>query len=502
MVFFNWATMQMAAKIVYYGPGLCGKTSNLSYIYAKTSPNSRGEMVSLETESERTLFFDLLPIEVGTIGGFKTRLQLYTVPGQVFYNTTRKLVLKGVDGLVFVADSQRPMRDANIESFNSLIDNLKEFGLELSDVPIVLQFNKRDLNNVLSIEELNADLNPDGVFPYYEASAINGDGVITTLKEITKITLKQLRAKMAAPDSASQKSTVPAPTVRPVKAPKPAQPISANSLLSAAQQGVGVEPQAEEVPPESPPIIEAPSESEPAPPPEAAAAPEDFELPPPAPPEPEATAAPEPELEPEAEAEPKPLPDPEPQPVEETFEELAPPPPPPPDFDLPPAAEDESPPLKIDSAPSSEPIFAADRDEIEVEVEEQDDDDLVAEVDLEPPPVKRVHVSNQMDILAELDSLRKLATMANGEPPSVPSEPRPDHEARAEEQIRELSRNVEKALNSDIFKNMRGMQLAIRIQNESGETIHTLDPVSLDVEDATALKRLRLRFGLDLENIR
>jgi len=118
-------------------------------------------MVSLETESDRTLFFDLLPIEVGTIGGFKTRLQLYTVPGQVFYNTTRKLVLKGVDGLVFVADSQRPMREANIESFASLVENLKEFGLEPSEIPIVLQFNKRDLSNILTIDELNADLNPD-----------------------------------------------------------------------------------------------------------------------------------------------------------------------------------------------------------------------------------------------------------------------------------------------------------------------------------------------------
>ena len=167
MVFFNWATMQMAAKIVYYGPGLCGKTSNLSYIYAKTTPNSRGEMVSLETESDRTLFFDLLPIEVGTIGGFKTRLQLYTVPGQVFYNTTRKLVLKGVDGLVFVADSQRPMRDANIESFQSLVENLKEFGLTVSELPIVLQFNKRDLPDVVPVEEMertkhewDSDANP------------------------------------------------------------------------------------------------------------------------------------------------------------------------------------------------------------------------------------------------------------------------------------------------------------------------------------------------------
>ncbi len=201
MVFFNWATMQMAAKIVYYGPGLCGKTSNLSYIYAKTAPGSRGEMVSLETESDRTLFFDLLPIEVGTIGGFKTRLQLYTVPGQVFYNTTRKLVLKGVDGLVFVADSQRPMRDANMESFATLKDNLKEFGLSLSDLPIVLQYNKRDLSNILSVDELNADLNPEREFLFCEASAVSGDGVITTLKEITKLTLKKLRTRMNAGDA-------------------------------------------------------------------------------------------------------------------------------------------------------------------------------------------------------------------------------------------------------------------------------------------------------------
>jgi hypothetical protein len=134
MVFFNYATMQMAAKIVYYGPGLCGKTTNLHYIYAKTSPMSRGEMVSLETETDRTLFFDLLPIDVGVIGGFKTRLQLYTIPGQVFYNTTRKLVLKGVDGIVFVADSQVAMQDANVESFSNLRENLAEIGLKLDDM--------------------------------------------------------------------------------------------------------------------------------------------------------------------------------------------------------------------------------------------------------------------------------------------------------------------------------------------------------------------------------
>src|ERR1051325_5117859 len=152
MVFFNYATMQMAAKIVYYGPGLCGKTTNLHHIYAKTSPQSRGEMVSLETETDRTLFFDLLPIDVGVIGGFKTRLQLYTIPGQVFYNTTRKLVLKGVDGIVFVADSQPAMLDANVESFKNLRENLAEIGLNLDDFPLVLQVKNRDLDRKSVVE--------------------------------------------------------------------------------------------------------------------------------------------------------------------------------------------------------------------------------------------------------------------------------------------------------------------------------------------------------------
>ena len=150
MVFFNYATMQMAAKVVYYGPGLCGKTTNLHHIYGRTAPGSRGEMVSLETETDRTLFFDLLPLDVGVIGGFKTRIQLYTVPGQVFYNTTRKLVLKGVDGIVFVADSQRAMKDANVESLANLKTNLGEIGIKLDEIPLVLQYNKRDLANILS----------------------------------------------------------------------------------------------------------------------------------------------------------------------------------------------------------------------------------------------------------------------------------------------------------------------------------------------------------------
>jgi signal recognition particle receptor subunit beta len=224
MVFFNYATMQMAAKIVYYGPGLCGKTTNLHHIYAKTSPQSRGEMVSLETETDRTLFFDLLPIDVGVIGGFKTRVQLYTVPGQVFYNTTRKLVLKGVDGIVFVGDSQAERMEANLESMQNLYDNMAEYGYDLTQMPFVIQYNKRDLPNAAPIEDLQAALNPgweveDAVkqrvqpdpyhagqnlveqvsggewverAPYFEAIAVNGDGVFDTLKAVSKLVLKAL----------------------------------------------------------------------------------------------------------------------------------------------------------------------------------------------------------------------------------------------------------------------------------------------------------------------
>jgi mutual gliding-motility protein MglA len=196
MVFFNYATMQMAAKIVYYGPGLCGKTTNLHHIYTKTSPQSRGEMVSLETETDRTLFFDLLPIDVGVIGGFKTRLQLYTVPGQVFYNTTRKLVLKGVDGIVFVADSQKAMLDANADSLRNLRENLAEIGLELDDIPVVLQLNKRDLPNTATVEEMLDVLDPERRFEHVESVAASGTGVFETLKLISKLTLRQLRRRM------------------------------------------------------------------------------------------------------------------------------------------------------------------------------------------------------------------------------------------------------------------------------------------------------------------
>src|SRR6202162_3460416 len=196
--------MQMAAKIVYYGPGLCGKTTNLHHIYGRTAPGSRGEMVSLETETDRTLFFDLLPLDVGVIGGFKTRVQLYTVPGQVFYNTTRKLVLKGVDGIVFVGDSQRAMKDANVESMVNLHSNLAEIGIHLEDLPLVFQYNKRDLPNILSLQELEDSLNPDRKHESYESCAVLGQGVFETLKAISKLTLRVVKKKMLGDDRSSR----------------------------------------------------------------------------------------------------------------------------------------------------------------------------------------------------------------------------------------------------------------------------------------------------------
>jgi len=200
VVFFNYTTMQMTAKIVYYGPGLCGKTTNLQAIHNRTAPQSRGEMVSLETETDRTLFFDLLPLEVGVIGGMKVRLQLYTVPGQVFYNATRKLVLKGVDGVVFVADSQKIALDANMESLANLRTNLAELGLTTDKVPIVFQYNKRDIRNILPVDTLQRELNPDGV-RHFEAAALHGVGVFETLKAISRVAITSVRKKLSGDES-------------------------------------------------------------------------------------------------------------------------------------------------------------------------------------------------------------------------------------------------------------------------------------------------------------
>jgi len=223
MSMINYASREINCKLVYYGPGLGGKTTNLEHIYGKVAPDKRGKMVSLATESERTLFFDFLPVDLGTIRGFKTRFHLYTVPGQVYYNASRKLILKGVDGLVFVADSQMDRMEANVESMQNLYDNMAEYGYDVTKIPFLIQYNKRDLPNAASIPELQQQLNPgwevtearkqrnapdpnnegewlvtqiDGTWveraPFVESIAVNGDGVFETLRHVAKLVLKTL----------------------------------------------------------------------------------------------------------------------------------------------------------------------------------------------------------------------------------------------------------------------------------------------------------------------
>ncbi|MGQ0649813.1 MAG: GTP-binding protein [Gemmatimonadaceae bacterium] len=224
MSMINYASREINCKIVYYGPGLGGKTTNLEHVYQKVSPNTRGKLISLATESERTLFFDFLPVDLGTIRGFKTRFHLYTVPGQVYYNASRKLILKGVDGIVFVADSQVDRLEANLESMQNLYDNMTEYGYDLTRMPFVIQYNKRDLPNAAPLGELQASLNPGweiseparqrttpdvyhaGTYlveqiatgewveraTFFEAVAVTGEGVFDTLKAVSKLVLKSL----------------------------------------------------------------------------------------------------------------------------------------------------------------------------------------------------------------------------------------------------------------------------------------------------------------------
>ena len=192
MALVNHTTREINAKIVYYGPGLCGKTTNIHLIYHRITPGMRGKLISLSTETDRTLFFDFLPIELGTVMNYKVRFHLYTVPGQVFYNATRKLVLKGADGVIFVADSQRAMLDADLESIANLHENFAEQGVNLAEFPMVIQYNKRDLPDILSIEELNAALNPGSV-PFFEAIATNGQGVLKTFTAVSKLVLQDMQ---------------------------------------------------------------------------------------------------------------------------------------------------------------------------------------------------------------------------------------------------------------------------------------------------------------------
>ncbi len=192
MSFINYSSREINCKIVYYGPGLCGKTTNLQYIYRRTNPDQKGKLISLATETERTLFFDFLPLALGDIKGFKIRFHLYTVPGQVFYAASRKLILKGVDGVVFVADSQIERMDSNIESFDDLKINLAEQGYELEKLPFVIQYNKRDLPNIVPVEDMDKLLNPRRM-PRFEGVAVTGKGVFETLKTVAKQVLFELK---------------------------------------------------------------------------------------------------------------------------------------------------------------------------------------------------------------------------------------------------------------------------------------------------------------------
>jgi hypothetical protein len=192
MSFINYSSREINCKIVYYGPGLCGKTTNLQFIYQRTNPEVKGKMISLATETERTLFFDFLPLALGQIRGFKTRFHLYTVPGQVFYDASRKLILKGVDGVVFVADSQIERMEANVESLDNLRINLSDQGYDLEKIPYVVQYNKRDLPNAAGLDEMRRVLNPTNV-PGFEACATTGVGVFETLKAVAKSVLSDLK---------------------------------------------------------------------------------------------------------------------------------------------------------------------------------------------------------------------------------------------------------------------------------------------------------------------
>jgi len=237
MVLFNAATKELTAKIVYYGPGLCGKTTNLQHIYDTLPQDGRGKMLSLATQTDRTLFFDFLPIELGTIRGMKTRIQLYTVPGQVFYDATRKLVLRGADAVVFVADSQAPALESNKESFQNLIANLKEQGTDLSKIPHVIQWNKRDTPNALPVPTLNHEINLFAA-PTFEACAMRGEGVKETLTGVARLVLKHLAEKYGGGvvEEPAFMAGIPAPGPATHSEPLEVEELSAGELLEEIEE--------------------------------------------------------------------------------------------------------------------------------------------------------------------------------------------------------------------------------------------------------------------------
>lgn len=425
MVFFNYSTMQMAAKVVYYGPGLCGKTTNLHYIYQHTVGESRGEMVSLETETDRTLFFDLLPIDVGSIAGFNTRIQLYTVPGQVFYNTTRKLVLKGVDGVVFVADSQRAMLQTNVESFRNLEENLTEMGLAVDTLPLVLQFNKRDLSDICSTDEMNAALNRHN-WPFFEASAVTGMGVFETLKGISRFTLMSLKKRLGRSEPAQRPAAPAVPG-----APRPAAPPPPAGAPATAP-----------VPPA------APRPAAPPPSPLSGSHPQIPQMPPIQPP-------------PQA-----PAPQAAPRPV------AAAPPAPPPGAPLRPAP----PPAAAATAPPKA-----------------------------PPGATR---GRTMDVLGELEKLRREAAAGPATAPPRPTQtgprptvapPAPSAAAAASGNGRgELSRNIELTLRRADFLRARRVLVSFQVEDDQHRVMDAVRDLAVDIKDAAGLEKLLLRLNIAL----
>ena len=408
MVFFNYATMQMAAKIVYYGPGLCGKTTNLHHIYAKTSPQSRGEMVSLETETDRTLFFDLLPIDVGVIGGFKTRLQLYTIPGQVFYNTTRKLVLKGVDGIVFVADSQQAALDGNVGSFKNLRENLAEIGLNLDEIPLVLQLNKRDLPNVATVETLLDMLDKDRKYEFVEAVAASGEGVFETLKVISKLTLRTLRRRMTGEE--------------PVKsAPRKLADVS---QFRVKNEGAAREPQA----PTSTSAIGMTTQSQPSGTSAAASATQ--------------TA------------------------VEEIIEELN-------------ASEAADAPKATPVEPPAPPAPA----EPEIDFSESEKPAKVA-------PVKHVKVRSTIDVMAELEALRKRATTQTA--PKAKKEPAAPAAARGRELHKALTVNIPPL----VLPQTKTLKVTLSFENQDGGVVQEQEQ-SIELEDTSDVESVSVNLRID-----
>jgi signal recognition particle receptor subunit beta len=420
MVFFNYATMQMAAKIVYYGPGLCGKTTNLHHIYAKTSPQSRGEMVSLETETDRTLFFDLLPIDVGVIGGFKTRLQLYTIPGQVFYNTTRKLVLKGVDGLVFVADSQKAMLDANLESFKNLRENLAEIGLSIDEIPLVLQINKRDLPNIASVDDVVDVIDPERKYDFVEAVASRGDGVFETLKMVSKLTLRTLRRRMTGEEPVKATPRRPAPDatfrVREDTAPIPAMPASpaATAPIAAYNPPPEVEPEAVE------------------------------------------------EIAPEAFIPPEPVPEPVP-PAPPPPEVVPPEPPPPPPAPPPPEPE-------INFGQTEKQAKAA-------------------------PAVKHVKVRSSVDIMAELESLRKRATQSSPKQPAKKETSPLDALRHPPKPKRDVHRTVTLPMAPGTLPKSKHLRVTVSFENDGG--VVQSQEQSVDLGDTSDIQSLSVNLKFE-----